>query len=234
MPDFHAALTALSPLDGRYAAKVAALAEHFSEFGLIRARVRIEIAWLVALSAEPGISEVPPLRPDVQAELAAAAASFATADAARVKVIERNTNHDVKAVEYWLKERFAAVPEIARVAEFIHFACTSEDINNLAYGLMLADARRDVLLPKLREIAALLWRWRTLPPGRCSRARTARRRRRRPSARSWPTSAPGSSDRSPRSNGFRSRARPTARSATTTRTPPPIPTWTGSASRPSS
>jgi adenylosuccinate lyase len=156
MPEMHATLTALSPLDGRYAAKVAALAEHFSEFGLIRARVRIEIAWLVALSGEPGIPEVPSLRPDVHAELAAVAASFATADAARVKTIERNTNHDVKAVEYWLKERFAAVPEIARVAEFIHFACTSEDINNLAYGLMLADARRDVLLPKLREIAASL------------------------------------------------------------------------------
>jgi len=156
MPEIHATLTALSPLDGRYAAKVAALAEHFSEFGLIRARVRIEIAWLVALSGEPGIPEVPPLRPDVHAELAAVAASFTTADAARVKAIERNTNHDVKAVEYWLKERFAAVPEIARVAEFIHFACTSEDINNLAYGLMLADARRDVLLPKLREIAASL------------------------------------------------------------------------------
>jgi adenylosuccinate lyase len=156
MPDSNAALTALSPLDGRYAAKVAALAEHFSEFGLIRARVRIEIAWLVALSGEPGIPEVAPFGPDARAALAAAAASFAPADAARVKAIERTTNHDVKAVEYWLKERFAAVPEIARVAEFIHFACTSEDINNLAYGLMLADARRDVLLPKLREIAASL------------------------------------------------------------------------------
>ncbi len=156
MPDSNAALTALSPLDGRYAAKVASLAGHFSEFGLIRARVRIEIAWLVALSAEPGIGEVAPFGTNAHAALAAAAASFAPDDAARVKAIERTTNHDVKAVEYWLKERFATEPEIARVAEFIHFACTSEDINNLAYGVMFADARREILLPKLGEIAASL------------------------------------------------------------------------------
>jgi len=150
------ALTALSPLDGRYAAKVAPLAAHFSEFGLIRARVRVEIAWLVALSDEPGVSEVTAFPARVREMLATTAAGFSANDAARVKAIERTTNHDVKAIEYWLKERLAAVPEIARVAEFIHFACTSEDINNLAHGLMLAEARTAILLPALRGIAVAL------------------------------------------------------------------------------
>jgi adenylosuccinate lyase len=149
-----AALTALSPLDGRYVAKVAALRGHFSEFGLIRARVRVEIAWLLALADEPGIPEVAPFAGAARAALADAAVAFAPADALRVKALERTTNHDVKAVEYWLKERFAAIPEIAAVAEFIHFACTSEDINNLAHGLMLSEARRETLLPALRDIAA--------------------------------------------------------------------------------
>ena len=149
-----AALTALSPLDGRYAAKVAPLREHFSEFGLIRARVRVEIAWLSALADEPGIPEVAPFASAARIALADAAASFTAADALRVKALERTTNHDVKAVEYWLKERFAGVPGIAAVAEFVHFACTSEDINNLAHGLMLAEARRTLLLPALRDIAA--------------------------------------------------------------------------------
>ena len=160
MPDLDpesgalAALTALSPLDGRYATKVAGLRQHFSEFGLIRARVRIEIAWLLALAGEPGVPEVTPFSADARAVLDAAGASFAPADAERVKAIERTTNHDVKAVEYWLKERFAGTPEVARVAEFIHFACTSEDINNLAHGLMLSEARRTILMPALREIAS--------------------------------------------------------------------------------
>src|SRR5258705_6392942 len=149
------ALTALSPLDGRYATKVAPLAAHFSEFGLIRARVRIEIAWLIALSEEPAIAEVS-LGTEARAALDAASASFSIADAERVKAIERTTNHDVKAVEYWLRERFAGVAEIARVAEYIHFACTSEDINNLAHGIMLAESRRTILLPMLRDIAAAL------------------------------------------------------------------------------
>jgi adenylosuccinate lyase len=141
------ALTALSPLDGRYRNKVAALAEQFSEYGLIRNRIKVELAWLQALSAEPCIAEVPAFSAPTCALLDAAVAQFTVADAERVKAIESTTNHDVKAVEYWLKERFAATPEIARAAEFIHFACTSEDINNLAYGLMLAEARRTVLLP---------------------------------------------------------------------------------------
>jgi adenylosuccinate lyase len=140
-------LTALSPLDGRYRAKVAALAEHFSEFGLMRQRVRVELAWLEALSDEPGIAEVPPLSAATRALCFTVQRDFSVADAERIKAIERTTNHDVKAVEYWLKERFESVVEVTRAAEFIHFACTSEDINNLAHGLMLIDARRDILLP---------------------------------------------------------------------------------------
>jgi len=152
----NARLTALSPLDGRYAQKVDPLRACFSEFALIRDRVRVEIAWLLALSDEPAVREVPPFSAAAQAVLADIGASFSAADAARVKAIERTTNHDVKAVEYWLKERAANEPQIARVSEFIHFACTSEDINNVAYGLALGQARRTVLLPTLEAIASSL------------------------------------------------------------------------------
>jgi adenylosuccinate lyase len=147
-------LTALSPLDGRYRTKVVALAEYFSEYGLIRERVRVELAWLEALSDEPAVTEVKPFSSAARALLAAAASDFTVADAERVKAIERTTNHDVKAMEYWLKERFASAPEISAASEFIHFACTSEDINNLAYGCMVLAARRDVLRPALAELAA--------------------------------------------------------------------------------
>jgi adenylosuccinate lyase len=147
-------LTALSPLDGRYRTKVAALAEYFSEYGLIRERIRVELAWLEALSDEPGVTEVKPFSSAARAMLASAAGDFTVADAERVKAIERTTNHDVKAMEYWLKERFAKAPEISAASEFIHFACTSEDINNLAYGCMVLAARRDVLLPALAELIA--------------------------------------------------------------------------------
>ena len=150
----HDALVALSPLDGRYAGQAEALRAHFSEFGLIRSRVRVELAWLAALSDEPGVPEVPPFDAAARSAIAEALASFSPADAARVKAIERTTNHDVKAVEYWMKERFAQVPSIARVSEFIHFACTSEDVNNLSHALALAESRRDVLLPALRGVAA--------------------------------------------------------------------------------
>jgi adenylosuccinate lyase len=154
--DPSAALTAISPLDGRYASKVRALSEHFSEFALIRDRVRVEIAWLAALADEPGVPEVPPFSDAARSALRSAVDGFSTDDAARVKAIERTTNHDVKAVEYWLKEKLSSVPEIARVGEFIHFACTSEDVNNLAYGIALAQARRAVLLPALEGIAGSL------------------------------------------------------------------------------
>jgi adenylosuccinate lyase len=150
----NARLTALSPLDGRYAAKVDALRDAFSEYALIRQRVRVEIAWLRALAAEAAIVEVPSFSREAQVTLDAIGTSFSIADAVRVKAIERTTNHDVKAVEYWLKERVASFPEIARVAEFIHFACTSEDINNLAYGIALDEARRVTLLPLLEAVAA--------------------------------------------------------------------------------
>jgi len=156
MAQSQTALTALSPLDGRYASKAAPLAVHFSEFGLIRARVRVEVAWLLALANEPGIPEVAAFGRETRDALLAACDAFSVDDAARVKAIERTTNHDVKAVEYWLKERFGNLPEIAKVGEFIHFACTSEDINNLAYGVMLGAARAEVLLPALRNIATAL------------------------------------------------------------------------------
>jgi adenylosuccinate lyase len=151
--DTHA-LTALSPLDGRYAGKVAALAAQFSEYGLIRHRVRVELAWLAALADETALAEIAPFSKPARRAIDALVAEFSPADAQRVKAIERTTNHDVKAVEYWLKEHFADVPEVARAAEFIHFACTSEDINNLAHGLALSSARDEILLPALRAIAS--------------------------------------------------------------------------------
>src|SRR5487761_2294823 len=150
----NARLTALSPLDGRYASKVDALREQFSEFALIRQRIRVELAWLLALADEPAIPEIAPFSADARARMAEVGASFSQEDAARVKAIELKTNHDVKAIEYWMKERFADVPEVAAVAEFIHFACTSEDINNLSYGLALRDARGAVLVPMLEALAA--------------------------------------------------------------------------------
>ena len=149
-------LLALSPLDGRYAGKVEALRPVFSEFGLIHARVRVEIEWLLALAAEPGIPELAPFDDAATARLRALAEGFQPVDAARVKEIERTTNHDVKAVEYFIKERLADDAGLGPALEFVHFACTSEDINNLAYGLMLDAARREVMLPALDGVTATL------------------------------------------------------------------------------
>ena len=153
-------LTALSPLDGRYAGKVESLREHFSEFGLIRNRVRVEIAWLQALAADSAILECLPFSPETQHELSTIVSNFSIADAEAIKAIEIRTNHDVKAMEYWLKERLAANPEVMRVSEFIHFGCTSEDINNVAHALMLKDAvaaslltSLDGLISRLRDLA---------------------------------------------------------------------------------
>lgn len=146
-------IAALSPLDGRYAKSVEALRPVFSEYGLMRARVRVELSWLKALAAEPKIVEVPPFDEAVLAEIDDVIAGFSLEDAAAVKAIEATTNHDVKAIEYWLKERFADVPAVSAVSEFIHFACTSEDINNLSHALMLREARDEVLLPKLTEVS---------------------------------------------------------------------------------
>ncbi|MCX9154895.1 adenylosuccinate lyase [Niveibacterium sp. 24ML] len=145
-------LTALSPLDGRYASKVDGLRPHFSEFGLIRNRVRVEIEWLKALAAEPHIAEATAFSPATIAELDAVIANFSVSDAEAVKEIEATTNHDVKAMEYWLKKRFAANAEVMKVTEFIHFGCTSEDINNVSHALMLQEAREEVLLPAFDKV----------------------------------------------------------------------------------
>jgi adenylosuccinate lyase len=161
------ALTALSPLDGRYRSKLEPLAAYFSEAGLIRSRIRVELVWLAALAEESTIGELPPFSTSAQSAIRDAIAGVDLAQAERVKAIERSTNHDVKAIEYWLQERFADLPEIARAANFIHFACTSEDINNLAYGLMLSGARREILLPAvdalLGDLTALAHEHAALP-----------------------------------------------------------------------
>jgi adenylosuccinate lyase len=150
------ALTALSPLDGRYASKAESLRPIFSEYGLMHRRVQVEIEWLLALGAEPAIAELPAFAPAQIATLKAIAADFSVEDGSRIKTIEATTNHDVKAVEYFIKERIGADAALAQAKEFVHFACTSEDINNLSYALMLRDARSDVLLPAFDKIIATL------------------------------------------------------------------------------
>lgn len=145
-------LSAISPIDGRYAVKTVALREIFSEFGLMRYRVLAEIRWLQALAAHSGIAEVPTLSGSAQERLEKVFEQFDVQEAQRVKTIEETTNHDVKAVEYYLKEKVAAHPELAAIKEFLHFACTSEDVNNLAHALMLRDARAKVLLPQLDRL----------------------------------------------------------------------------------
>ena len=146
------ALTAISPLDGRYGSKTVDLRPVFSEFGLIRARVEVEIRWLQRLAAHTGIHEVPPFSAAADAALNAIVDNFSEEDALRIKKIEATTNHDVKAVEYFIKEKFAGNAELMAVNEFVHFACTSEDINNLSHGLMLK-AGRDVMVPVMQKIA---------------------------------------------------------------------------------
>jgi len=150
------ALTALSPLDGRYASKVETLRPIFSEFGLMHRRVHVEIEWLLALAADKGIAELPAFTADQIAKLKGISADFSVDDGARIKTIEATTNHDVKAVEYFIKERIGNDASLAQAKEFVHFACTSEDINNLSYALMLRDARDQVLLPTLDGIIAKL------------------------------------------------------------------------------
>jgi len=152
----HATLTALSPLDGRYASKVEPLRPIFSEFGLMHRRVHVEIHWLLALAAHPGIVELPAFPADAVTRLLAIADDFSIEDGERIKAIEATTNHDVKAVEYLIKEKIGNDPALAQAKEFVHFACTSEDINNLAYSLMLRDARESVLLPALDQVIAKL------------------------------------------------------------------------------
>ncbi|HVA54938.1 MAG TPA: adenylosuccinate lyase [Gammaproteobacteria bacterium] len=160
-------LTALSPLDGRYAAKTDALRGLFSEYGLMRQRVRVEIAWLLALADTPGIPEIKPLSNESLNRLNKLVEDFDLPAAARVKGIETTTNHDMKAIEYYLKESLRGNPELERVSEFLHFACTSEDINNLAYALLLQEAREKHLLPmadKLSErVRGLAHRYAEIP-----------------------------------------------------------------------
>ncbi len=145
-------LNALSPLDGRYQSKLDALRPYFSEYALIKHRAWVEVEWLKALSAAPALQEIAPFSVETIAELDLAIASFSEADATQVKAIEARTNHDVKALEYWLKEKFEGNPEVKKASEFIHFACTSEDINNLSHGLMLKGARNNVILPFLSNV----------------------------------------------------------------------------------
>ena len=152
-------LTALSPLDGRYAAKVAPLRALLSEYGLMHRRVQVEVEWFIALS-DAGLPEFAPLSAAARMQLRAKVARFSEADAQAIKDIERTTNHDVKAVEYWLKAQFVALendaPELRAASEFVHFACTSEDINNTSHALMLQAARAEVLLPTLDKLIALM------------------------------------------------------------------------------
>lgn len=148
-------LSALSPLDGRYASKTDALRPILSEAGFMHHRVKVEMAWLLALS-EAGLDELKPFSAESQALLRKLAAEFSEQDAARIKAIEATTNHDVKAVEYWLKEKVQGHPELVAASEFIHFACTSEDINNTSHGMMLRTARDSVLLPALEKLLSRL------------------------------------------------------------------------------
>ncbi|MCP5269847.1 MAG: adenylosuccinate lyase [Burkholderiaceae bacterium] len=150
-PTSLSALTALSPLDGRYAPKTAALRPLLSEFGLMHRRVQVEVEWFIALS-DAGFSEFKPLSEAARGLLRGLVLRFSEADAQAIKDIEKTTNHDVKAVEYWLKQRCEALPELKAASEFIHFACTSEDINNTSHALMLQAAREQVLLPALDRI----------------------------------------------------------------------------------
>jgi len=149
-------LTAVSPIDGRYNSKTADLRSAFSEFGLIKYRVFVEIRWLQKLAAHPELEEVGPFSNEANAVLNNLVDNFTEQDADRIKEIERTTNHDVKAVEYFIKERITDNPELNSILEFVHFACTSEDINNLSHALMLKEGRDQVLLPQIEEIAAQL------------------------------------------------------------------------------
>lgn len=149
-------LSAVSPIDGRYGDKITPLRTMFSEFGLLKFRVTVEVRWLQTMASCAGISEVPTFSHDANAYLDNIVANFSEEDAALIKQIERTTNHDVKAVEYFLKQKIETIPELAAVSEFIHFACTSEDINNLSHGLMLETARQEVLIPYWQQLITVI------------------------------------------------------------------------------
>ena len=149
-------LTAISPIDGRYESKTKALRPYFSEFGLLRARVEVELRWLHLLGANNDIAEVPKLSAEAESFINDIITNFSVDDAAEIKEIERTTNHDVKAVEYFIKRKFEANDELNKVSEFVHFACTSEDINNTSYGIMVKQARDEVILPEMDTLIAAL------------------------------------------------------------------------------
>jgi adenylosuccinate lyase len=149
-------ITAISPIDGRYADKTKALRPYFSEYGLLRARVEVELRWLHLLGANADIAEVPKLSDEAETFINDMIANFSVEDAAEIKEIERTTNHDVKAVEYFIKRKFEANEELNKVSEFVHFACTSEDINNTSYGIMVKQARDEVILPEMDTLIAAL------------------------------------------------------------------------------
>jgi len=149
-------ITAISPIDGRYASKTKALRPYFSEYGLLRARVEVELRWLHLLGANGDIAEVPKLSTKAESFINDMVTNFSVEDAAEIKEIERTTNHDVKAVEYFIKRKFEANDELNSVSEFVHFACTSEDINNTSYGIMVKQARDEVILPEMDTLIAAL------------------------------------------------------------------------------
>jgi len=145
-------LTAISPIDGRYGARLSNFKEIFSEYGLIKNRVKVEVSWLRMLANHPGIPEVPALSSEAETHLMQLVDQFSFAMAQQVKIIESTTNHDVKAVEYLIKSHFESNDELNAISEFVHFACTSEDINNLAYALMLKDARAQIIVPEMQTL----------------------------------------------------------------------------------
>jgi hypothetical protein len=183
------ALTALSPLDGRYGSRLNGLRALGSEAGLVRQRVAVEVAWFKALAAHPDFGALPQLAADDRAFLDQLVEDFSSNDAAAVKAIEKTTNHDVKAVEYWLKQQMANRPRLAPYLEFVHFACTSEDINNLSWALIIKASIEHQLDPMLSTLDRRLQQMAIdTPTCRCFRAPTARPRRQPPWARNWPTS----------------------------------------------
>ena len=149
-------LTAISPIDGRYADKTQSLRPFFSEYGLLRARVEVELRWIHVLGDNAGVTEVPKLSSHAEEFINNLMTNFSVEDAAEIKAIERETNHDVKAVEYFIKRKFKANDELHKVNEFVHFACTSEDINNISYGIMLKNARKEIILPEMGTIISTL------------------------------------------------------------------------------
>src|SRR5215203_1089501 len=148
-------ISALSPLDGRYAAKLSQLRPLMSEQGYMHRRVQVEVCWFIALS-DAGFSEFKPLSPGARTYLLGLVKNFSEADATAIKEIEKTTNHDVKAVEYWIKSKFEARPELRAASEFVHFACTGEDINNTSHALQLKGAREEVILPALDAVIATM------------------------------------------------------------------------------